>query len=83
MYMARCVRLQAVETCSRNFPIRNYTVLVDGNLGPTMLATPAVAMVNATLTSPFIASDGMFQIGVKACSDVTCRNSTVTVPLSE
>lgn len=74
-----------MEPCSGNFPIRNYTLIVNGTIGPTIAAIPTVTNVTGTLNTsdiPFLVSGRMFQIGVMACSDVTCRNSG-TVPLSE
>lgn len=79
------VNMQAVETCNRDFPVRNYTVLVDGFSGPTILADLAVTMVMATVNSadvPSLVSGRMFQVGVMACSEVRCRNSR-TIPLSK
>lgn len=79
------IQLQAVEKCSRNFPVRNYTLMVNGIVGPTLLAMPTVTTVTGTLDTsdiPFLVSGRTFQVGVMACSDVTCRNS-ITVTLSE
>ena len=77
--------MQASDICQRNFPIRNYTVVVDGVTGPTIMAVPTTSMVTGTITSsdiPFLVSDRMFQLSIMACSDITCRES-VSVPLSE
>ena len=73
-----------MESCSPNFPIRNYTLFVDGTVGPTIVAMPTVSMVIGTLSSSdlsILTPDERFQVGVEVCSDVTCRNSTSTVPL--
>lgn len=60
-------------------------MLIEGIGGPTIMAVPTVTMVTGTLNSsdyPFLVSGRMFQVGVMACSEVTCRTSD-TIPLSE
>ncbi len=54
-------------------------------MGSTITATPADAIVTGTLSSanlPVLVRDAMFQVGVQACSDVVCRISAITIPLS-
>ena len=75
-----------MESCSDNFPIRNYTLLVEGVVGPTVAATPTDSVVTTTVSTEDLAilvPDQMFQVGVQVCSDVTCRDSLVTVVLSK
>lgn len=69
-----------------DFPIRNYTLIVGGVLGPTLPAVPGVAMVIATLNSSnltTLVSDQRFEVGVEVCGELICRNSSRTVSLSE
>lgn len=61
-------------------------MIVDGsNVGSAIAATPGDAVLTGTLTSanlPVLVRDAMFQVGVQACSDVVCRSSAITIPLS-
>jgi len=65
-----------------NFPIRNYTVMVNDTSGPTIRAMPTVTLVMSTLNSSLLERDQMYQVGIEACSDVRCRSS-ITVALSK
>lgn len=59
--------------------------MVNGSVGPIILAMPTVTRVTGTLDTsdiPFFVSGRTFQVGVMACSDVICRKS-ITIPLSE
>lgn len=82
--------LQAVEPCSRNFPIRNYTLVVVNSAGdntriPVILAIPTPARLMGTLFSsdiPLLVRRATFQVSVEVCNDLTCARS-ISIPLSE
>lgn len=77
-----------MESCSRSFPIRNYTVLVRDSTGdfigdPILLATPAASIFNLSASNfPSLMSNMRFQVSVMVCNDILCRRS-IDVPLSE
>ena len=55
-------------------------------VGHAIVATPADMMLSGTLSSasfPGLVRDTRYQVGLQACSDIVCRSSSTTVPLSE
>lgn len=67
-------------------PVRNYSLLVNGAAGSTLVPSPADVLITGTLTTsllPMLVRDALFQVGLEACSDVACRRSAHIIPLSE
>lgn len=71
-----------MEGCGPWLPM-NYTLIVDGVLGPSVPAMPTVSVTLSSSDLPMLTPDKSFQVSVKACSDFSCRNSTRPVPLSK